>query len=593
MRINFLSTVAMSAIAAAFAWSGQVAADDFHGDGPDFGQHNNDNNNGHHGSPQNEARTATPIKHLVIIFNENRSLDHYFATYPHATNPPGEPVFKAARNTPTVNNLAANPYLLNNNGNFINKANGTDAANPFRLDRSQANTQSQGHSYTPEQQAYDNGAADLFPKFTGRGTAGGAGAFGTKGQVMGYFDGNTVTAIWNYAQNFAMSDNAYTDTYGPSTPGMVNVIAGQTNGVKNIVGNSASVNDGQGGLTLIGDTDPGFDICSSTTSTAIMTGKNIGDLLNAEGITWGSFMGGFNVQATNINRTTGCKRSTFGTVVNSTIVDYIPHHAWFQYYVSTANPTHARPNSIAAVGYTKHDGKVDPANHGYDLQDFYAAVKAGNYPSVSYIKLPAYQDGHAGNSDPLDEQTGTVELMNFLQKQPDWENTAVIVTYDDSDGWYDHAYATPTTASFDPTADQLNGPGRCGTGTPPNGLNGKPVNGRCGPGTRVPFIVISPFAKQNYVSHERISQASVVRFIEDNWLDGHRIGGGSVDASAGSIKDMFDFGHGRRNDALFLDPATGLAMLDHDHGHGHDDDHGHGDHGDDGHGHDGDHGHDH
>ena len=58
------------------------------------------------------------------------------------------------------------------------------------------------------------------------------GAFGTKGQVMGYFDGNTVTALWHYAQHFAMSDNAYTDTYGPSTPGALNVVAGQTNGMQ-------------------------------------------------------------------------------------------------------------------------------------------------------------------------------------------------------------------------------------------------------------------------------------------------------------------------------------------------------------------------
>jgi phospholipase C len=464
-----------------------------------------------------------------------------------------------------VNNLAANAYyLLSNNPNSTNPANGTNAANPFRLDRTQANTASQNHSYTPEQQAYDNGAADLFPKYTGRGTSGGVGAFGTPALVMGYFDGNTVTGLWNYAQNFAMSDNAYTDSYGPSTPGAINVISGQTNGVKNVIGNSSSVNDLQGGLTLIGDTDPGYDVCSSTTSTAILTGNNIGDLLNDENLTWGSFMGGFNLQTTNANGTTGCKRTTNGTVV-SNVTDYVPHHAWFQYYVSTANPTHLRPNSIAAVGYTKHNGQVDPANHGYDLQDFYDAVKAGNYPSVSYIKMSAYQDGHAGNSDPLDEQAGNVELINFLQKQPDWENTAVIITYDDSDGWYDHAYATPTTASFDPTADQVDGAGKCGTGTQPSGLNGKPVNGRCGPGTRIPFIVISPYAKQNYVSHERISQASVVRFIEDNWLDGRRLGGGSLDASAGSIKDMFDFGHGHRNDVLFLDPSTGTKMSDYSH----------------------------
>ena len=182
--------------------------------------------------------------------------------------------------------------------------------------------------------------------------------------------------------------------------------------------------------------------------------------------------------------------------------------------------------------------------------------------------MPAYQDGHPGNSDPLDEQQGTTSLINFLQQQPDWQNTAVILTYDDSDGWYDHAYATPTSASFDATADQVNGPGRCGSGTQPNGLNGTPVNGRCGPGTRIPFIVISPFAKQNYVSHERISQASVVRFIEDNWLHGERLGGGSFDASAGSIDDMFDFRREDRDDKLILDPSTGTVVASsHDHDH--------------------------
>jgi phospholipase C len=94
--------------------------------------------------------------------------------------------------TPSVDNLAS-AHLLTNNPNFTNKANGADAAEPFRLDRTQANTADQNHAYTAEQQAYDGGKADLFPKYTGKGTPGGVGAFATKGQVMGYFDGNTVT----------------------------------------------------------------------------------------------------------------------------------------------------------------------------------------------------------------------------------------------------------------------------------------------------------------------------------------------------------------------------------------------------------------
>ena len=556
MSKSLLRATAVSAIAIMTAWAGPAAAAGAVAPAKP--------------ASQDAAKTATPIKHLVVIFNENVSFDHYFATYPKAANPPGEPAFTAKPGTPKVDNLA-NAGLLTNNPNFTNKENGKDAAEPFRLDRTQAFTADQNHAYTAEQMAYNGGKADLFPKYTGRGSKGGAGAFGTRGQVMGYYDGNTVAAMWNYAQHFAMSDNAYTDTYGPSTPGMLNISSGQTNGMTIVATTkqpstvkkvSYYIKDGQGGLTMINDVDPGYDVCSKPKDQAMMDGKNIGDLLNDAGLTWGSFMGGFDLAAKNADGSTGCKRSTHSTTVNATVKDYIPHHAWFQYYASTANPKHLRPSSLAAIGYSvEADGKTaEPANHNYDLNDFYAAVKAGNFPSVSYIKLPAYQDGHAKYSDPLDEQAGTVKLINFLQQQPDWKNTAVIITWDDSDGWYDHAVAKVTNPSFDAEADQLDGPGKCGTGAPMAGVHGKAVNGRCGPGTRLPFLVISPWAKANYVGHDRITLASVVRFVEDNWLNGKRIGGGSFDASAGSIDGLFDFKSGGNAAALYLDPDKGTPL---------------------------------
>ena len=515
------------------------------------------------------APTATPIEHLVVIYNENVSFDHYFATYPKAANPKGEPAFAALPGTPAVNGLMQDK-LLTQNPNFLNKANGKGAVNPFRLDRSQAATADQDHAYTPEQFAYDHGRMDLFPKYTGNTRGGAPGAFSTKGQVMGYYDGNTVTAMWNYAQHFAMSDNAWTDTYGPSTPGALEVVSGQTDGVTlvhttkkpyTLKHPSYYIKDGAGDLALISDVDPAYDVCSSPSNQVMMQGRNIGDLLNAAGVTWGGFMGGFDLGTKNPNGTTGCRRSTYSSVIHAKMTDYIPHHNWFQYYASTANPTHARPASVAAIGYTfDHNGRPDPANHQYGLKDFYAAVKADNFPAVSYIKMPAYQDGHAGYSDPLDEQRGTVALIDFLEKQPAWKNTAVIITWDDSDGWYDHAFTSPTNASFNAQADQLDGPGKCGTGTPMDGLHGKPVNGRCGPGTRIPFLVISPWAKPNYVSHTPITQASVVRFIEDNWLHGKRLGGGSFDATTGSIMGMFDFKHGGHVPALMLSPTTGTVF---------------------------------
>ena len=505
------------------------------------------------------VKTMTPIKHLVVIYDENVSFDHYFATYPTATNPQGESPFTPPYRTPQINNLVS-AGLLTTNPNDTNPGNGANAALPFRLDPTQAETADQNHAYTAEQQSEDNGAADLFPEFTGHGTAGGVGAFGTQGQVMGYFDGNTVTALWNYAAHFAMSDAAYTNTYGPSTPGALEAVAGQTNGLVTTVSSSASyyVNDTQGGKTLINDVDPAYDVCSSKTNAAFLTAKNIGDLLNAAKLSWGGFMGGFNLSTTNTNNTTGCARSSTAVASGVTTADYVPHHNWFQYFISTSNPTHARPTALGDIGYSyDSDNKADPANHEYDLSDFYAAVNAGDYPSVSYIKMIAIQDGHAGYSNPLDEQTGVVTLVNFLESQPDWKNTAIIITYDDSDGWYDHAYATPTRASFDAAADQVNGAGICGTGTTPNGISGQPVNGRCGPGVRIPFIVISPWAKRNYIDSTPITQASIVQFIEDNWLHKERLGGGSFDASTGSIMSMFNF-HGTGNSpALTLSPTTG------------------------------------
>ncbi|HWW83093.1 MAG TPA: alkaline phosphatase family protein [Vicinamibacterales bacterium] len=509
------------------------------------------------GAPRS-AGTATPIKHLVVIFDENVSFDHYFGTYPHAANAPGEPAFTGAPGTPPVNGLT--PALLTENPNFKNTQNGAVVSNPFRLARTQAATSSQSHDYTLEQMAYDGGAADLFPRYTGRGMHGGSGAFFTPAQVMGYYDGNTVTALWNYAQHFAMSDNAYSDQYGPSTPGALNLIAGQTNGV--VVTRSTYstyvVDDGQGGKTMINDVDPADDICSSPTEDLVrMTGKNVGDLLSPANITWGWFEGGFDLSTPAPGGAANCLRGTLSTVVGSPTPNYIPHHQPFQYYPSTANPSHARPSSVAAIG-----SNGDGANHQYDLKDFFAAVNAGTFPAVTYLKASAFQDGHAGYSDPLDEQRFLVKTLNFLQSRPEWREMAVIVLYDDSDGWYDHHTAPVGNASFS-RADRLNGSGLCGAkGKTPQlaGVSGAgPVDGRCGPGTRQPFLVISPWAKVNYVDHALITQSSVLRFIEDNWLSGARLGGGSFDASTGPLNGMFDFGGGSAP-VLFLDENLGTVV---------------------------------
>jgi phospholipase C len=332
----------------------------------------------------------------------------------------------------------------------------------------------QDHGYTSEQRAFDHGLMDQFVQDTGSAKTvaqctGKNSGTSPNYAVMDYYDGNTVTGLWNYAQHFAMSDNSYSTTFGPSSPGAINVTAGNTFGAT-CGGDSGAVYPAtvppcpasdkaatptpgnpqpQGAGTMYSDADPAFDVCSAG-ATIGMGGQNIGDLL-----------------------------------------------------------------------------------------------------AVSYLKAARYQDGHAGYSDPLDEQHFLAQTINRLERLPTWKSTAVVIAYDDSDGWYDHQMGPITTQSQTPL-DTLTGTG-CGT-NPTKVPSGQQA--RCGVGPRQPLLVISPYAKTNYVDNTFTDQSSVVRFIEDNWLGGNRIGNGSTDAMAGTLNNMFNW-TAPSDSPLYLDPWTG------------------------------------
>jgi phospholipase C len=565
--------------------------------------------------------TSTPIKHLVVIFQENVSFDHYFGTYPNAAGQGGSP-FSAKRGTPPVNGLTT--ALLTSNPNGVN---------PQRLSPGNVNdvlTCDQDHNYTDEQTAFDNGKMDKFVSAVG--TDGGSkspeGALCNPDIVMNYYDGNTVTALWNYAQQFAMSDNSYGTTFGPSAPGAINLASGDTGGVDmthtannpSRTGPNADLTaDGKGGFSLTSDAQPYYDDCSTRDAVA-MSGQNIGDLLNAKGLSWGWFQGGFrpstpyataltDIGATQPTSTfvpdqfktlgaslvAGTHASNQGICDTVTPIgaklqaslgtgtgqygykdDYIAHHEPFQYYASTANPHHltipasaSGQDTLAGLktigtdtqSYVGGVPQFNTPNHQYDSSDFdqlVAAIGKGKLPpsalpAVSFLKAPGWADGHAGYSDPLDEQYWMTNEINALEKTPDWKNTAVVISYDDSDGFYDHAYSGVTNPSSG-VGDTLTGAGACGTGTP---LAGE--NGRCGLGPRLPLLVISPWAKSNFVDHTVTNQASITKFIEDNW--GLPAISGSFDSISGSLNNMFDFDkHGVRDDSrskLFLNPVTG------------------------------------
>ncbi len=240
--------------------------------------------------------TATPVKHLVVIFDENVSFDHYFATYPNALNPPHETPFKARAGTPRVNGLTrtaarAQPKFPER------KSKSKLRRESLSPGPAQAATADQNHGYTEEQLAFHSGLMDSFPQYTGlpalatqklhpESLVGAPPEYvhQTKGLVMGYFDGNTVTALWNYAQRYALNDNSYASTFGQSTQGAIELISGQTNGVTDQI-NAASflVDGGNGTYTEVDDGDPIGDKCSSTTWGQLhYTGNNIGQMLSKQ-----------------------------------------------------------------------------------------------------------------------------------------------------------------------------------------------------------------------------------------------------------------------------------------------------------------------
>jgi phospholipase C len=537
------------------------------------------------GGRDDDARrmqTKTPIKHLVVIFQENRAFDHYFGTYPQAANIPGEqswigipaPEFHALPGTPKANNYLTHPdvFLHNPNRSFTGAQ-----ANPQRLRPADAySCPPLTNLYTPSQQAVDGGRMDQFVPFLGRAIEG-CPADGTG--IMDYFDGNTVSGLWNYAQHFAMSDAFFQTDYGPTLPGHINLISGNIHGA--IVHGAPDPTDTftslvDGSLTLLNNARPFLDDCAP--GSVEMSGRNVGDLLNEKHITWGWFNGGFAATTPAVLNPDGSTQTpavcgqahtlfeitidgTTYVVPNPTInfttdihilrADYDVGIVPFMYYASTRNPHHLPPTSVAAIGTT------DQANHQYDTSDFMNALDAGNLPAVTFLKPPVFAWEHPAISDPLTAQAWFIPIINKIMTSREWESTAIMITYDDAGTLYDHE--PPPVLDRSNTSIDFH----CGSGTPEPGDQ----FARCRLGLRLPFVVISPWARHNYIDHTVTEQASILRFIEDNWelgfIDGPKPlppGTESYDRYAGSLMGAFDFDRQPDTRPLILDPIRGTVV---------------------------------
>ena len=296
----------------------------------------------------------------------------------------------------------------------------------------------QNHGYSAEQSAFDGGLMDKFVQDTqGTGctetTYPDSSSYGPNGIVMDYFDGNTVTALWNYAQHFTLNDNSYSTQFGPSTPGAINVVSGQTHGAVAEGGTTSAIANG----TDESDVDPAYDLCSNPSSAATrdaagqpvvsgdtvpmangvtmaMTGPNIGNLLNTKNITWGWFQGGFTPTGKTANGPRSATRSrtpTSGARRRPTTSSTTSRSSTTP---STSNPFHDSAElggrgrrAIRPTRRCRRRSTTSTTSPGSTRRSTTATCR----PS-SYLKAPAYEDGHAGYSDPLDEQRFLVDEIN-------------------------------------------------------------------------------------------------------------------------------------------------------------------------------------
>ncbi len=394
----------------------------------------------HHGS----------IKHVIVIFQENRSFDHYFGTYPFAEG------FIARAGTPIPDNLLGYPSSDRYQHNLLPLRRITD-------DR----TLDLPHDQATMVAEYNQGRMDQFVQRQKTGA--------TRELVMSYYDYASVPHYWHYAQRYALADHYFSSVMGSSTPAALFVASAQSH--------------------VDGNPFPEGDICNEKGKPTVPQRDaddipNVGTALSAAGVTWGWYQGGF------------------AECPDPENLGYDAHHNPFQYFTETADLEHAG------------------AKNQHDLDDFYAALRDGTLPQVAYLKADRRRNEHPGYSSISGGRDFVVRTLNAIMESDAWESTVVILTFDESGGWYDHV---------PPPQVVLEGRER-------------------GLAPRVPTLVISPFARSNYISHQIFDHASVVRFIEETFVGPHAHLN-ARDQAANDLSDMLDLG--QRNAALILDPDTG------------------------------------
>ncbi|MFN8539422.1 MAG: alkaline phosphatase family protein [Thermomicrobiales bacterium] len=403
--------------------------------------------------------TANPfdrLNHIIVIFEENWSFDGLYGQFPGANG------HANADNAITQ---------LQNNGTPYRLLPVSDARLPQNLpvrpfDLAQyippdQTTEDLPHNFFGQQAQINGGAMNKFV------------AYADNGLVLSYYDATTLPE-GQLAREFILGDNFFHAAFGGSFLNHQWLICSCTPRWPNAPGD------------LVGDvvTADGYAVNTSFTVNAPhpsgyapdrlvpnQTAPTIGDLLSAQGISWAWYSGGWN-----------------DALAGSADPLFQYHHQPFAYFANYA------------------DGTAAKATHLRDEQDFLAALTGNSLPAVSFVKALGVDNEHPGYATLVRGQQHTADLVSAVRSSPYWADTAIIITYDENGGRWDHV--------------------------------APPAGDRWGPGTRVPLIVISPFARRGYVDHTRYDTTSILKTIETRW---GLTALGTRDAAANDLRNAFDF----------------------------------------------------
>ena len=464
------------------------------------------------------------IQNVVVIYAENHSFDNMYGMFPGANGVASASAVSKTQLDHDGKPLATLPPVYD--GGKVDPRYPANLPNgPFRIDAPPVNANinqvvpSPIHNYYQNIEQINGGQNNKFVALTTVGA-----------WTMGYYDGSS-QKVWQWARDYTLQDNFFMGAFGGSflnhqwlvcactpvysdAPASMRAQLDDQGRVKRRPDSPASVQDGlvklfDGPVTpdgyVVNTSQPSYQPSGITPGAAgsrdladpakhpvpPQTAKTIGDTLSAEGVSWAWYAGGYTQALEDGRQAPDAKRNIiYNRAAGSP--NFQPHHQPFNYFARFA------------------PGTPDRAQHLKDGEDFYTAIDKGTLPQVTFYKPAGRLTQHPSYTDIRSGDEHIAELLERLRKSPQWQNMAVIVTYDENGGYWDHV-APPTGAGW---------------------------GDRWGPGTRIPTIVVSPYAKRGFVDHTPTDTTSILKLITARFglepLPGVR-------ANMGDLSSAFDF----------------------------------------------------